>query len=165
MASESSFDVVSKADLQKIQDAVNVSNKEISVRFDFRGSSSRLEFKKDVGEIILYSDDEQKLKSVVDILKSRSAKQSVDLKAYDYQKIEKALGGKIRQLVKVIQGISAEKAKMIVADIKKMKSKSTPSNQGDHVRVSSKSKDVLQDVMTELKSKDYGLPLQFTNYR
>lgn len=165
MADEYSFDIVSKVDLQCVDDAVNTANKEMSVRFDFRGSISRLEFNKEKGEVTLYSDDEGKLKSVVDIFQSRSAKRGVNLKSYDYQKVESALGGKVRQLVKIAQGITSEKAKAIVADIKKMKVKATPSIQGEQVRVTSRSKDVLQDIMSTLKGNDYGVPLQFTNYR
>ena len=165
MADEYTFDIVSEVELQGVADAVNTANKEISVRFDFRGSVSRMELNKDKGEVTLYSDDEGKLKSVVDIFQSRSAKRSIDLKSYDFQKVESALGGKVRQLVKIAQGLTTEKAKEIVADIKKLKLKVTPSIKGDQVRVASKSKDVLQQIMNVLKSNNYGVPLQFKNYR
>ncbi len=165
MADEFSFDVVSKVNLQEVDDSINAANREISVRFDFRGSVSRFEFDKKTGEITLYSDDEGKLKSVVDILQTRLAKRSVDLKSLDYQKVESSLGGKVRQVVKLIQGIAADKAKLVVADIKSAKIKVTASIQSDKVRVTSKSKDSLQEVMQLLKQKDYGLPLQFENYR
>jgi uncharacterized protein YajQ (UPF0234 family) len=165
MADEFSFDVVSEVDLQAVDDAVNAGNKEMSVRFDFRGSVSRLEFDKKKAEITLTSDNEGKLKSVVDILRSRIAKRSIDLKALDYGTLETALGGTVRQMVKIVQGISAEKSKIIVADIKSSKIRVTPSIQADKVRVSSKSKDALQEVMAMLRPKDYGIPLQFTNFR
>ena len=165
MPDESSFDIVSKVDLQAVDDAINAANKEIQVRFDFRGSISRLELDKKTSQITLLSDDEGKLKSVVEILRSRIAKRSIDQKSLDFQKTEIALGGAARQMVKITQGISSEKAKAIVADIKSSKLKVTPSIQGDQVRVGSKSKDVLQQVIGLLKGKDYGLPLQFTNYR
>jgi len=165
VADEFSFDIVSKVDMQAVDDAINAANKEISVRFDFRGSISRFELDKKEGQVIVTSDDEGKLKSVIEILKSRFAKRGIDLKALDYQKLETALGGTVRQAVKITQGISSEKAKAIVADIKSSKVKVTPTIQSDQVRVTSKSKDSLQQVISLLKGKDYGLPVQFANYR
>ncbi len=166
MADESSFDVVSKVDMQIVDDAVNAANKEITVRFDFRGSISKFELDKKAGQITIVSDDEGKLKSTVEILRSRIAKRGIEQKALDFQKVETAaLGGTVRQLVKIAQGIPSEKAKQMVADIKSAKLKVTPSIQSDQVRVTSKSRDSLQEAIALLKSKDYGIPLQFTNYR
>ena len=165
MASDFSFDIVSEIDLQAVDDAVNTANKEMSVRFDFRGSVSRVEFNRDKSELFLYSDNEGKLKSVVDVFRSRAAKRGIDLKAFDYGKVEVALGGKVKQRVAIQQGVNAEKAKRIVADIKKTKIKVTPSIQGDRIRVSSRSKDDLQEAITLVKGGDYGLPLQFINFR
>lgn len=165
MADEFSFDVVSKVDLQAIDDIVNTANKEISVRFDFRGSVSRLEFNKEKGEITVYSDNEGKLPSVTAILQSRSAKRGIDLKAFEYGKVETALGGKAKQAVKIVQGLSKEKAKEIVAGVKNAKIKVTPSIQGETVRVTAKSKDALQETMAIIKGIDVGIPLQFTNFR
>ena len=165
MADEFSFDVVSKVDLQVVDDAINAANKEIQVRFDFRGSVSRFEFDKKTADITIHSDDEGKLKSVVEILQSRFAKRGIDLKALDFQKVETALGATVRQVVKVKQGVASDKAKAIVADIKASKIKVTPSIQSDQVRVTSKSKNDLQSVISLLRSKDYGLLLQFTNFR
>jgi len=165
MAEEFSFDVVSKVDLQAVDDAINACNKEISVRFDFKGSISKFELDKKENKIILTSDDEGKLRSVVDILRSRMAKRGVDQKAMVFEKVETALGGAVRQVVKINQGIASEKAKQMVADIKAAKAKVTPSIKGDQVRVTSRSKDSLQEVIALLKSKDYGIPLQFENYR
>ena len=105
------------------------------------------------------------LKSVVEILRSRIAKRAIDQKALDFQKLEVALGNTVRQVVKVLSGIPVEKAKAMVADIKAAKLKVTPSIQLEQVRVTSKSKDQLQQVMTLLKGKDYSIPIQFTNYR
>ncbi len=165
MADEFSFDLISKVDLQAVDDAINAANKEISVRFDFKGSISKLELDKKDSKLILTSDDEGKLRSVVDILRSRMAKRGVDQKAMVFEKLETALGGTVRQVVKINQGIASDKAKQIVADIKATKAKVTPSIKGDQVRVASRSKDALQDTITLLKSKDYGIPLQFENYR
>lgn len=165
MADESSFDVVSKIDMQVMDDCINAASKELTVRFDFRGSVSRFELDKKTGEITLTSDDEGKLKSVVEILRSRIAKRGIDQKALDFQKVETALGGAVRQKVKIVQGIASDKAKQMVADIKAAKLKVTPSIQSEQVRVTSKSRDELQKAIALLKSKDYEVPLQFTNYR
>ncbi len=165
MADESSFDVVSKVDMQILDDAVNAANKEIEVRFDFRGSISKFTLDKKAAQITIVSDDEGKLKSVVDILRSRIAKKGIDQKALDFQKLETALGQTVRQLVKITQGIASDKAKLMVADIKSAKIKVTAAIQGDQLRVTSKSRDTLQETIALLKSKDYGVPLQFTNYR
>ncbi|MCG3205654.1 MAG: hypothetical protein KCHDKBKB_02376 [Elusimicrobia bacterium] len=165
MADESSFDVVSKIDMQVMDDAVNAASKELSVRFDFRGSISSFVLDKKTSEITLTSDDEGKLKSVVEILRSKIAKKGIDQKALDFQKVETALGNTVRQKVKIQQGIPSDKAKAMVADIKSAKLKVTPSIQSDQLRVTSKSRDALQQAIALLKSKDYGIPLQFTNYR
>jgi cyclic-di-GMP-binding protein len=165
MADEYSFDVVSKVDMQVMDDAINAANKEMQVRFDFRGSISKFELDKKAGTITMTSDDEGKLKSVVEILRSRIAKKGIDQKALDFQKIEAALGANVRQVVKITQGIASDKAKSMVADIKSAKIKVTASIQSDQLRVTSKSKDTLQEAMALLRSKDYGVPLQFTNFR
>jgi uncharacterized protein YajQ (UPF0234 family) len=165
MADEFSFDIVSKVDMQGMDDAINAANKELAVRFDFRGSISKFELDRKTNQITMVSEDEGKLKSVVEILRSRVAKRGIEQKALDFQAIDKALGGTVRQVVKIAQGISSEKAKAIVADVKSSKIKVTPSIQSDQVRVTSKSKDSLQQVMALLKGKDYGIPLQFTNFR
>jgi uncharacterized protein YajQ (UPF0234 family) len=165
MADEFSFDVVSKVDMQAVDDAVNACTKELQVRFDFRGSVSRFELDKKEGVITIHSDDEGKLKSVVEILRGRIAKRGIDQKALDFQEVESALGQTVRQKVKIAQGIETDKAKKMVADIKAAKLKVTPSIQSEQVRVTSKSKDSLQQAMALLKGKDYEIPLQFTNFR
>jgi uncharacterized protein YajQ (UPF0234 family) len=164
MADDYSFDVVSKLNLQEVENAVAQANKEIQTRFDFKGSVSRLEWdKKEL--LTLYSDDEQKLKSVIDILQSKLVKRGVSLQAMEYQKIEPAERATVRQAVKMKQGIESEKAKAVVKAIKEAKLKVQASIQGDQLRVSSKSKDELQATMNFVRGQDYGLPLQFTNYR
>jgi len=164
MASDFSFDVVSKLDLQEVENAVNQANKEIQTRFDFKGSVSRMDWdKKEV--ITLHSDDEQKLKSVIDILQSKLIKRGISLQALDYQKIEPAEKATVRQPIKMKQGIESEKAKAIVKAIKDAKLKVQASIQGDQLRVSSKSKDDLQTTITFIRGQDFGVPLQFTNYR
>ncbi len=164
MADEYSFDVVSKLDLQEVENAVHQANKEIQTRFDFKGSVSKIEWdKKEI--LTLYSDDEYKLKSVIDILQSKLIKRGVSIQALDYQKIEVAERATVRQPIKMKQGIESEKAKAIVKAIKEAKIKVQASIQGDQLRVTSKSKDELQTTMNFIKGQDYGLPLQFTNYR
>ena len=164
MADDFSFDVVSKLNLQEVENAVHQANKEMQTRFDFKGSVSRIDWDKKEA-LTLHSDDEQKLKSVTDILQSKLVKRGVSLQALDYQKIEPAEKSTVRQVVKMKQGIESEKAKAIVRDIKDAKLKVQASIQGDQLRVSSKSKDELQTAIQSIRNKDYGLPLQFTNYR
>jgi uncharacterized protein YajQ (UPF0234 family) len=165
MAQEFSFDVVSKVDLQEVQNAVQQASKEIATRFDFRGSKSKIEWNEKELTLTLTSDDEGKLKSVKDILETRLVKRGVAVKSLDYQKVEPAAMGTVRQLVKIQQGIASEKAKEIVKAIKDRKLKVQAAIQGDQVRVSGRAKDDLQEVMALLRAGDFGVPLQFTNYR
>ncbi|HYK41681.1 MAG TPA: YajQ family cyclic di-GMP-binding protein [Thermoanaerobaculia bacterium] len=165
MAQEFSFDVVSKVDLQEVLNAVQQASKEIATRFDFRGSASKVEWNEKELTLTLTSDDAHKLKSVVDILETRLVKRGIAVKSLDYGKIEDAAGGTVRQTAKIQQGIPSEKAKEIVRTIKDRKLKVQAAIQADQVRVSGKNKDDLQAVMTLLRGGDYGLPLQFTNYR
>ncbi len=165
MATEFSFDVVSKVDLQEVVNAVAQASKEIATRFDFRGSASKIEWNEKELELTLTSDDAHKLKSVVDILETRLVKRGVAVKALDFGKIEDAAGGTVRQVVKIQQGIVSEKAKEIVKAIKDRKIKVQAAIQGDQVRVSGRNKDDLQSAQTLLRGGDFGLPLQFTNYR
>lgn len=163
MAQDFSFDVVSKTDMQEVQNAVQQARREIQTRFDFKGSKSEVELKDD--EIVLLSDDEGKLKSVRDVLEGRLVKRQVSLKAIDYQKIEDAALGTVRQRAKIIQGIDSDRAKAIVKTIKDAKLKVQAAIQGDQVRVSGRKKDVLQEAISLLKEKDFGAPLQFVNFR
>jgi uncharacterized protein YajQ (UPF0234 family) len=160
-----SFDVVSKVDLQEVSNAVQQASKEIATRFDFRGSASKIELSEKELEIVLTSDDEHKMKSVVDILETKLVRRGVAVKAIDYGKIEPAAGGTVRQVAKIQQGIPSEKAKEIVKAIKDRKLKVQSSIQADQVRVSGRVKDELQNAMALLRERDFGLPLQFTNYR
>ncbi len=165
MAQEFSFDVVSKVDLQEVSNAVQQAGKEIGTRFDFRGSKSSIDWNEKELALTLISDDESKLKSVVDILETRLVKRGIAVKALDYGKIEPAAGATVRQVAKVQQGIPTEKAKEIVKAIKDQKLKVQASIQADQVRIAGRSKDDLQTVMALLRGRDFGVPLQFTNYR
>ena len=163
MAHLNSFDIVSKTDMQEVRNAVDQTRKELSQRFDFRGSKSSITI--EGNDLIVLSDDEYKLKSVLDILQSKMVKRGVSLKALSYGKIEEALAGTVRQKISLQQGISTDKAKEISKAIRDTKLKAQTQIQADQIRISSKSKDELQAVMEFLKDRDFGLPLQFTNYR
>jgi len=163
MAQEFSFDVVSKTDLQEVANAIQQAQKELAQRFDFKGSKSSIELTND--EIVLSSDDEGKLRSVKDIVESKLVKRKVSLKALDYGKVEPAVGGTVRQHAKIVQGIETEKAKAIVRTIKDAKLKVQASIQSDQVRVVGRNKDDLQKAISLVREQDFGIPLQFTNYR
>jgi uncharacterized protein YajQ (UPF0234 family) len=151
--------------MQEVLNAVTQALKEIGQRFDFKGSKSNIELDKGKHIITLTSDDEFKLKSVLDILQSKLVKRGVALKALDYGKIEQAAGNTVRQLVTLQQGIPQEKSKEIVKIIKETKMKVNVEIQKDQVRVRAKKIDDLQAVMALLKEKDLGIHIQFTNYR
>lgn len=163
MAKENSFDIVSKTDYAEVNNALNQTTKEISQRFDFKGSKATVELQDK--DLMLSAEDETKLRNMNDILQGKLVKRGISLKALDYQKIEPAAGGTVRQLVKVQQGIPIEKAKEVVKFIKDSKLKVQASIQGETVRVSGKDRDTLQDVIGKLKAKDFGIDMQFDNYR
>ena len=160
-----SFDLVSKVDLNIISEAVSAANKEITNRYDFKGTNSSIELVQKDNELKLASSDEYKVNTLRDIIFTRMAKRGIALKNLQPQKIEAALGGNAKQTVKIQQGIPADKAKEITKTIKDAKLKVSASIQGDQLRVSSKSKDELQAVIALLKGNEFGVELQFTNYR
>jgi len=163
MAKESSFDVVSQADLDEVRNAVNMAQKEIATRYDFKKSVSAIALEGEA--LVLVSDDQGKLKQVVDVLEEKLVRRKVPLKALQYGKIEDALGGTVRQRVTVTQGISDEKARAITKFLRQDFKKVKVQVQGDTLRVFSASKDELQAVMAALRDQDWGIPLQFVNYR
>lgn len=163
MSKDSSFDIVSKVDMQEVTNAIHQAQREIQQRFDFKNSKSSIELQDE--KIILISDDDFKLRNVVDILEGKLVKRGVSLKALEYGKVQPAAGDTVRQEVSLIQGISQEKGKAINKVIKDSKLKVTSSIQGDQIRVTSKSKDALQDVIALLRKEDFGIELQFVNYR
>lgn len=167
MAKESSFDVVSEVDMQEVRNAVDQASREISQRYDFKGTDSRIELGEDGGAQVIraHSSTEAKVKDTVKVLEEKLVKRKVALKAVSQGKIEQAAGGTARQTLTLNQGIATDKAKEIVKIVKDMKVKAQGSVQGDQVRVSAKSRDTLQDIMGALREKDFGIPLQFTNYR
>lgn len=165
MADLNSFDVVSQVDMQEVKNAVEQTMKEIRQRFDFKNSKTDLTLKEKERELSVLSDDEYKLKAVLEILKAKCVKRNVSLKALTYGKLEEALGGTVRQVISIQSGIPDEKAKVIAKEIRDAKFKAQAQIQGDQVRVQSRSRDELQAVIAFLKQKDFGIDLQFINYR
>jgi len=164
MAADNSFDVVSKVEIQEVKNAIEQATKEVNARFDLKNSKSTISLEKD--ELIqLASSDEYSLKSVIEILSQKLVKRGISLKNLEYEKIEPATGQSVRQKIKLKQGIASENAKKIVAAVKDSKLKANASIQGDTVRIVSKDRDVLQQIMGKLRSGDYGVELQFTNFR
>jgi uncharacterized protein YajQ (UPF0234 family) len=160
---ESSFDIVSSVDLQEVKNAIAQAMKEITTRFDLKGTESGVALQGE--ELVLASKDEFKLKAVRDVLEGRLVKRNVPLKALTYGEVEKALGGTARQRATLQKGISSDKAREIVKIIKGTKLKVQAAIQGDQLRVSGKSRDDLQAVIRTLQGTDLGIDMQFTNYR
>ena len=158
------FDVVSEVDEQEVKNAVDQAQREISTRFDFKGTDSSIEL--GTGELTLRSSTDDRLRAVVQVLEEKLVKRGVSLKALDYGKVEEAAKGTVRQTVTLTVGISTEKAKAINKFLKDLKLKGVQSQvQGDQLRVSSKKRDELQAVIAALKEGDFGIPLQFSNFR
>jgi uncharacterized protein YajQ (UPF0234 family) len=164
MATDCSFDVVCKVDLDEVKNAVAQAMKEIGQRYDFKGTVSKIELKDDK-VLVLHSDDEVKLKAVIDVLQTKLHKRGVSIRSMVYGKIDPASKGSVRQEVTIQQGIPVEKAKGLIKAIKDSKIKVQASIQGDQLRVSGKSRDDLQEVIALFKKDDQGLDLQFINYR
>ena len=162
-AGDNSFDIVSDVDLMEVSNAVQQAMKEIRQRFDFKGSVSDIKLEKE--SLTLDSDDESRLKAVIDILTTKLVKRGVSLKALDYGKIQPAAKGSVRQVVTVRKGIPSEKAKDIVKFIKGTGIRVQAQIQEDQVRVVGKKRDDLQAIIQAVKGQDFGLDLQFTNYR
>ena len=161
---ENTFDIVSKVDLQEVSNAIQNALKEVHTRFDLKNTKSDIQMEGKEA-LVLSSSDEYKLKAVNDILQSKLVKRGVPLKALAYGSVEPAAGSTVRQKITMQQGIPTEKAKEIVRVIKDSKKKVQASIQGDTVRVSGKDRDTLQEIMALLRQKDFGIDMQFTNYR
>jgi uncharacterized protein YajQ (UPF0234 family) len=160
---ENTFDIVSKIDLQEVSNAIQQALKEITTRFDLKNTHSNITLDED--GITLQSSDEYKLKAVNDVLQQKLVKRGVPLKGLTYTPVESALGGTAKQKITMQQGIPIEKAREIVKAIKDSKKKVQASIQGDTVRVSGKDRDVLQEIIALLRGRDFGIDMQFTNYR
>lgn len=158
-----SFDIVSKVEMQEIDNAVNQTVKEIAQRYDFKGSKSEVTLEKEAIKIL--ADDDFRLKAIVDILQSKLIKRGISIKALQYGKPETASGGMVRQTLTIQQGVSKEKGKDVVAVIKETKLKVQAQIQDDQVRVTGKNIDDLQEAIGILKGKDLGIELQYVNFR
>ncbi len=165
MADSFSFDIVSKVDLAEVVNAINQSTKEIQQRYDFKGSKTTIELNEKDSYISVFTDDEMRLRSVVDILQTKLVKRGVSLKALTYGTPEAAAGGAVRQKIELQSGIPTEKCKEIVKFIKEQKLKVQASIQEEQVRVSGAKKDDLQLVIKVLREKDFGIHMEFSNYR
>ena len=161
---DNSFDIVSKSDLQEVSNAIQQATKEVITRFDLKDSKSSIEF--DGKEIItLQSADEYRLKAVSDILQTKLNKRGISLKSLSFGVVEPAASATVRQKITLQQGVAVEKAKEIVKFIKESKHKVQGSIQGDLVRVSGKDRDTLQAIIAAVRQKDFGIDLQFINFR
>jgi len=165
MASNFSFDIVSEVDLQEVDNAVNQAKKELSQRYDFRGSKSSIDFDRKEKLITLIADDDFKLRALKDILVTKLAKRGVSLKALTFLQPQKAFEGTLRQQANLTTGIDKEKAKDLVKIIKDMGLKVQTQIEGEKIRVSGPKKDDLQAVITHVRSIDFPIALNFTNYR
>jgi cyclic-di-GMP-binding protein len=163
MAQQNSFDIVSQVDRAEVSNAIHQTMKEVGQRFDFKGSSARVALEDK--ELVLSAEDETKLRNMNDILQQKLVRRGVPLKALSYSNMEAAAGGTVRQRAQIQQGIPQDKAKEIVKFIKDSKAKVQASIQGDTVRVAGRDRDTLQQVIGGLKTKDFGINMQFTNYR
>ena len=166
MAKDASFDIVSEFDKQELVNAIDQVKRELTTRFDLKGSNSDVNLDADKS-ITITTNDEMKLRNILDILQSKMIKRGLSIKILDAQTVENALGGNVRQVFNLKKGLTQELAKKIVADIKNTKLKVQASIQGEQVRVSGKDKDDLQAVIKMLRGNEdnYDVPLQFQNYR
>src|SRR5918999_2534480 len=163
MAQQNSFYIVSKVDRAEITNAINQTSKEVSQRFDFKGSHASVTLEEK--ELVLAAEDETRLRNMNDILQQKLVRRGVPLKALSYGRVEPAAGATVRQHAPIQQGIPTDKAKEIVKFIKDSKLKVQAAIQGDTVRVTGRDRDILQEVIAQLKSKDFGINMQYTNYR
>lgn len=160
-----SFDVVSRVDLQELDNAVNQAKKEITTRFDFRGSKTKIDLDRKEAKIIVLTEDDMKLRAVKDLLVSKAVRRSIDPQALVFGTPEKAAGNMLRQTITVTNGIDLETARKVVKVVKDTGLKVQAAIQGDEVRVTGKQRDDLQAAIAALRAADLGLPLQFVNYR
>jgi uncharacterized protein YajQ (UPF0234 family) len=163
MASENSFDIACKIDMQEVTNAVDQTRRDVATRYDLKGTKNEVALEKT--DLVVTAPDDMKLKAVLDILQSKLHKRGVPLKALSYGKVEEAAGGVLRQKIALQQGIPIEKAREIVRLIKDTKLRVQAAIQEDQVRVSGKNRDDLQQIIALLKDRDLGIAVQFTNYR
>jgi uncharacterized protein YajQ (UPF0234 family) len=164
MAADNSFDIVSKVEIQEVKNAIDQASKEVNARFDLKNSNSSIKLEGD-DTLQLASADEYKLQAVTEILQQKLIKRGISLKSLTFEKIEPATGNSVRQKIKLTQGIASEKAKEIVRVVKDSKKKVQASIQGETVRITGKDRDTLQEAIALLKNHDFGIDMQFTNFR
>lgn len=165
MAQQNSFDIVSDVNMQEVDNALNQARKEVLTRYDFKDSKTTIDFSEKEKVITLHTEDDFRLKAVVDILQNKFIKRGIAIKTLKYGTVETASGGTVRQTITLQVGIDKENAKKLVQMIKETKIRVQASIMEDQVRVTGKDKDDLQAIIAVLKGKDFPLPLQFTNYR
>jgi cyclic-di-GMP-binding protein len=164
-SSENSFDIVSKADMAEVKNAVDQAVREIETRFDFKGSISEIVLDEKKLTVALTSDNESRMTALIDVLETKLHKRGIDIRQLDLGKLEEASKGTVRQTATIKQGLDSETARKVVKLIKDSGLKVQPSIQADQVRVTAKNRDDLQQVIAKLKGEDFGTPLQFVNYR
>lgn len=165
MAKDSSFDIVSEIDMQEVDNAINQGKKEIVNRYDLKNTDSTIELDREQDKIVIETANDMALAAIVDVIKSKMIKRGISPKALDVSKAEDAAGGRLRQDIDLVTGISTEKAKEINQLIKKSKMKVKAQIEGDKLRISGKSKDLLQDAIALVKESNMEIPLQFVNFR
>lgn len=165
MAKENSFDIVSILNVQEVDNAVNQTRKEAATRYDLKSTATEIGFDRQQRKVTIITSNEFALRSVVDVLESKLVKRQISLKALSFGRVEPATGGRVRQVVNLIHGISSEKAREINKFIKDAKLKVNVQIEGDKLRVSARSIDLLQEVISMVKQADFNIPLQFVNYR
>ena len=165
MAKDSSFDIVSQVDLQEVDNAYQQATRELSQRYDLKGSGATLDFSRKDETFTVSAPSEFTASQVIDVLNSKLAKRQVDLKAITWDKPQGASGMTVKQMGHIVQGIDQDIAKKIAKDIRDLKLKAKPTVEGDKLRVTSASRDTLQEIIAYLRDQDYGIPLQFVNYR
>ncbi len=165
MSKDHSFDIVSQVDLQEVTNAIEQTKKEIGQRYDFKDSKSTVVWNKDEKSVVIQTESEFRLKAVIDILETKFVKRGISLKALEHTPVEKATGGTVRQSIKIRQGIPSDKAKEIVKFVKETKLKVQAQIQEDQVRVQAAKIDALQEIIRVLRNHDFGIDLQYINYR
>ena len=165
MAQQSSFDIVSEVNMQEVDNALNQARKEVATRYDFKDSKTTIDFAEKEKEVTLHTEDDFRLKAVVDILQNKFIKRGIAIKTLKYGTVETASGGTIRQKITLQVGIDKENAKKLVQIIKETKIKVQASIMEDQVRITGRDKDDLQAIIAKLRGIDFPLSLQFTNYR
>ncbi|MCI9627898.1 MAG: YajQ family cyclic di-GMP-binding protein [Eggerthellaceae bacterium] len=165
MAKESSFDVVSQVDMQELDNAYQQASKELTQRYDLKDTDSSIEFDKQKHEITVVAPSDFVCGQIIDIISSKLVKRGIDLKAVDWGDPQSVSGGRVKKEGHVISGIDKDMLSKINKELKSLKLKIKVQIEGDKLRVSSASRDTLQDVIAHLKAQDYGIPLQFVNYR